>query len=87
MDKITIPVQGTDIKCDQFDQYTVLQGEYKIGNFTLIYYNLTTDPTSCNLMEHLTFTTVSPTQLSLSPDAVPCTCTCMSCISTQKGNT
>ena len=83
MDTISIPVRETGTKFDQFGHYIVLQGDNKIGNFTLIYYNLTTGPTSNNLMEHPTSSTSSPTPLSLiSPDAV----LCMSCTSTEQGN-
>ena len=46
IDRITIPMMEIGNELGPSNTHTI-SGEYGIGNFTLIYYNLTTEPTTC----------------------------------------
>ena len=60
IDKIKILGMDTVVDSGESNIHTI-QGENGIGNFTLIYYNLTTDPNACRLMDNQTFSISSPT--------------------------
>ena len=57
IEKLTIT--ATDTVTDFGRSYTV-QGELGIGNFTLLYYNLTAEQNACIAVDNLTNTTYKP---------------------------
>ena len=60
MDKFTIAIPGTVSNCVDESNSLTVQGQHGIGNLTLAYFNLTTDPiTSCSSADVSTFSTSS----------------------------
>ena len=61
IDKFKIPISGTVSNCVDESNSLTVQGHHRIGNLTLAYFNLTTDPiTSCKSGDVSTFNTNSP---------------------------
>ena len=50
IDNFTFPLSSPLNKFNQFDSLTI-QGHHRVGNLTLSYGNLTTDPTPCSSMD------------------------------------
>ena len=60
MDKFTVAVPGTVSNCVDESNSLTVQGQHGIGNLTLAYFNLTTDPiTSCSSADVPTFSATS----------------------------
>ena len=65
IDQFTIAIPGTVSNCVDESNSLTVQGQHGIGNLTLAYFNLTTDPiTSCSSADVSTFSTSSPTPTS-----------------------
>ena len=63
IDNFTFPLSNPLNKFKSSNSLTV-QGHHKVGNLTLSYGNMTTDPTPCNSMECPTPDTSTPTDQS-----------------------
>ena len=72
IDNFTIPISNTTFTCNQSKLVNV-KGNTDIGNLTVIYYNLTTEPTSCGSVEIQTLNTSS--QMQGGNTHLVCTCT------------
>ena len=61
IDRFKIPIPGTVSNCVDESNSLTVQGHHGIGNLTLAYFNLNTDPiTSCKSGDASTFSTNSP---------------------------
>ena len=65
IDNFTIAIPGKLSNCVDESNSLTVQGQHGIGNLTLAYFNLTTDPiTSCSSADVSTFSTKSPNATS-----------------------
>ena len=77
IDNFTFPLSNPLNKFQSSNSIT-LQGNQNIGNLTLSYGNMTTDPTPCNSMEYPASNTCTPTHYG-NPTTDSCQCNSVEC--------